>query len=40
MIQAHGKTILLMEFKSLIEAHDSNPLWFIQNPILIGNIKA
>ena len=40
MIQAYGKKILSMEFKSLIEAHDSNPLWFIQNPILIGNIKA
>ena len=23
MIQTHGKTILLMEFKSMIKAHDS-----------------
>ena len=29
-----------MEFKSIIEAHDSNPWQFIQSPILIGNIKA
>ena len=28
-----------MEFKSIIEAHDSNPWQFIQSPILIGNIK-
>ena len=49
MIQIHGKTILSMEFKSIIKAHDSNPWQFIhqkpnshwqhQNPILIGNIK-
>ena len=49
MIQVHGKTILLMEFKSIIKAHDSNPWQFIhpkpnsywqyQSPILIGNIK-
>ena len=47
MIQVHGKTILSMEFKSMIKAHDLN-LWqffwihgnlFIQNPIFIGNIK-
>ena len=25
MIQVHGKTILSMEFKSIIKAHDSNP---------------
>ena len=24
MIQTHGKTILLMEFKSIIKAHNSN----------------
>ena len=35
-----AKQISLMEFKSIIEAHDSNPWRFIQNPILIGNIKA
>ena len=49
MIQVHGKTILSMEFKSIIKVHDSNPWQFIhqkpnshwqhQNPILIGNIK-
>ena len=49
MIQVHGKTILSMEFKSIIKAHDSNPWQFIhpkpnshwqhQSPILIGNIK-
>ena len=50
MIQVHGKTILSMEFKSMIKAHDLNPWQFIypkpnfhwqhQNPILIGNIKS
>ena len=50
MIQVHGKTILSMEFKSIIKAHDSNPWQFIhpkpnshwqhQNPIPIGNVKA
>ena len=50
MIQVHGKTILLMEFKFMIKAHDLNLWQFIypkpnfhwqhQNPILIGNIKA
>ena len=50
MIQVHGKTILSMEFKSIIKAHDSNPWQYIhpkpnshwqhQSPILIGNIKA
>ena len=49
MIQVHGKTILSMEFKSIIKAHDSNSWQFIhpkpnsywqyQSPILIGNIK-
>ena len=49
MIQVHGKTILLMQFKSIIKAHGLNPWQFIypklnshwqhQNPILIGNIK-
>ena len=49
MIQVHGKTILSMEFKSIIKAHDSNPwkfihpkpnsYWQYQSPILIGNIK-
>ena len=49
MIQVHGKTILSMEFKSIIKAHDLNPWQFIhpkanfyqqyQNSILIGNIK-
>ena len=49
MIQVHGKTILSMEFKSMIKAHDLNSWQFIypkpnfhwqhQNPILIGNIK-
>ena len=29
MIQVHGKTILSMEFKSIIKAHDSNPWGFI-----------
>ena len=50
MIQVHGKTILSMEFKSIIKAYDSNPWQFIhpkpnshwqhQSPILIGNTKA
>ena len=50
MIQVHGKTILSMEFKSIIKAHGLNPRQFIypkpnshwqhQSPILIGNIKA
>ena len=50
MIQIHGKTILLIEFKSMIKAHDLNPWQFIyskpnfhwqhQSPILIGNIKS
>ena len=50
IIQVHGKTILLMEFKSMIKAHDLNPWqiiypkpnsnWQHQSPILIGNIKA
>ena len=50
MIQVHGKTILSMEFKSIIKAHDLNPWQFIhpkpnsywqyQSSILIGNIKA
>ena len=47
MIQVHGKTILSMEFKSIIKVHDSkqfihqkpNSHWQHQNPILIGNIK-
>ena len=49
MIQVHGKTILLMEFKSIIKVHDLNPWQFIypkpnshwqhQSPILISNIK-
>ena len=49
MIQVHGKTILSMEFKSMIKTHDLNPWQFIypkpkfhwqhQNSILIGNIK-
>ena len=49
MIQVHGKTILSMEFKSMIKAHDlnlwqfiypkPNSHWQYQNPILIGNIK-
>ena len=29
MIQVHGKTILSMEFKSIIKAHDLNPWQFI-----------
>ena len=29
MIQVHGKTILLMEFKYIIKAHDLNPWQFI-----------
>ena len=50
MIQVHGKTILSVEFKFIIKAHDSNPWRFIhpkpnshwqyQSPILISNIKA
>ena len=49
MIQAHGKTILSMEFTSMIKAHDLNPWQFIypklnshlqhQSLILIDNIK-
>ena len=49
MIQVHDKTILSMEFKSMIKAHDLNPWQFIypkpnfhwqhQSPILIGNFK-
>ena len=49
MIQIHGKTILSMEFKSIIKTHDSNPWQFIhpkpnshwqyQSSILIDNIK-
>ena len=49
MIQIHDKTILSIEFKSMIKAHDLNPWRFIypkpnsnwqhQNPILISNIK-
>ena len=35
-----AKQILPMEYKSIIEAHDSNPWQFIQSLILIGNIKA
>ena len=50
MIQVHGKTILSMEFKSMIKAHDLNPWRFVyprpnshwqhQSLIFIGNIKA
>ena len=41
MIQVHGKTILSMEFKFMIKAHDLNHgNLFIRNPIFIGNIKA
>ena len=50
MIQVHGKTILSMEFKSIIKTHDSNPWQFVypkpnshwqyQNSIFIGDIKA
>ena len=46
MIQVHGKTILLMEFKSIIKTQfslatsKSNSYWQHQNPILISNIKA
>ena len=50
MIQVHGKTILSIEFKSMIKAHDLNPWQFIypkpnfhwqhQNSIFISNIKA
>ena len=50
MIQVCGKTILSMEFKSIIKAHGLNPWQFIypkpnlhwqyQSPIHIGNIKA
>ena len=49
MIQVNGKTILSMEFKSMIKAHDLNPWQFIysktnfhwqyQSLIFIGNIK-
>ena len=49
MTQIHGKTILSMEFKSIIKAHDLKPWQFIyskpnshwqyQNPILIDNIN-
>ena len=50
MIQVNDKTILSMEFKSMIKAYDLNPCQFIyskpnfhwqhQNPILTGNIKS
>ena len=45
MIQVQGKTILSMEFKSIIKAHDlihqkPNSYWQYKNSILIGNIKA
>ena len=50
VIQVHGKTILLMKFKTMIKTHDLNPWQFIysksnshwqdQNPILIDNIKS
>ena len=50
MIQVHGKTILSVEFKSIIKTHDLNPWQFIypkpnshwqyQNSIFISNIKA
>jgi len=36
MIQVHGKTILSMDFKSIIKAHGLNPWKFYQwnlNPI-------
>ena len=49
MIQVHGKTILSMEFKSIIKAHDSNwrqfihpkpnSHWKYQSPTPISNIK-
>ena len=49
MIQIYGKTILLMEFKSIVKTYGLNLWQFIypkfnshwqyQNPILIGNIK-
>ena len=49
MIQIHGKTILLMEFKSIVKTYGLNLWQFIypkfnshwqyQNPILIDNIK-
>ena len=49
MTQIHDKTILSIEFKSIIKTHDLKPWQFIypkpnshwqyQNPILIGNIK-
>ena len=49
MIQVHDKTILSMEFKSIIKAHDLNSWQFIypkpnshwqyQSSILTGNIK-
>ena len=50
VIQVHGKTILSIEFKSMIKTHDLNSWQFIypkpnshwqhQNPIFISNIKA
>ena len=50
MTQIHGKTILSMEFKSIIKPHGLKPWRFIypkpnshwqyQNPIFISNIKA
>ena len=41
MIQVHGKTILSIEFKSMIKAHDLNPWQFIYpKPNFISNIKA
>ena len=51
MIQIHGKTILSMEFKSIVKAHDS-VLWqiiyqkaqfslaILKKLIFIGNIKS
>ena len=49
MIQVHGKTILSMEFKSIVKANGlnlwqfiypkPNSHWQYQSPIFIGNIK-
>ena len=40
MIQIHGKTTLLMEFKSTIKVHGFKPMiiYLSESPILIGNI--
>ena len=40
MIQLMAIHFYLMEFKSIIKAHDSNPWQIIKSPLLHGAIKA